>query len=95
MSPADRLRAAQSEPVACYACPGRFQLARRAGAAPKALHSRPYCEPFVAVETVVDATRFAERCEAEAERRREAATRLASEQLERISDVPSESERAP
>lgn len=58
-------------PLDCYACPGRFQLAKCGEkAAPVARHTEPYCEPFRAVETVLDATDFAERCVREAERRR-------------------------
>ena len=71
-------------PLDCYACTGRFQLAKCGDKPPVARHSEPYCPPFVAIETVVEAVSFAERCVQRAEERRAQATKIALEALSRV-----------
>lgn len=48
--------------VPCYACAGRFGFGVDDDR-PTAYHSLPFCPAFVAIESTLDALRFAERCD--------------------------------
>ncbi|HEY3493817.1 MAG TPA: hypothetical protein VGK73_03995 [Polyangiaceae bacterium] len=49
--------------VPCHACSGCFAFTIEAGQNPTIWHSTPYCPAFEAVDGMVDALRFAERCD--------------------------------
>lgn len=48
--------------VPCYACSGRFGFGVD-DARPTAYHSLPFCPAFVAIDSTLDALRFAEKCD--------------------------------
>lgn len=52
--------------VRCHACSGWFSLGYADGDAqtgtPTCFHSMPYCSAFDAIESVIDAVRFSQKC---------------------------------
>jgi len=48
--------------VRCHACSGRFGFDIDEDR-PTAYHSLPFCPAFVAIESTMDALRFAEKCD--------------------------------